>query len=157
MSKLTNIKFSFKMLLSFKNSKKFSVSDVSWTLLLIFKTWVNKNFSRKITLTELSALCVLMKWCAITSVCGTAAEDLSIIFEKCMFLEVLKIESRVQDTSEMLNFMDFLNESNILMENCMLVSLDIANMFPSIDNESDLQAVKNALEAREEQFPPNLC
>ena len=145
------------MLLSFKNSKKFSVSDVSWTLLLIFKTWVNKNFSRKITLTELSALCVLMKWCAITSVCGTAVEDLSIIFEKCMFLEVLKIESRVQDTSEMLNFMDFLNESNILMENCMLVSLDIANMFPSIDNESDLQAVKNALEAREEQFPPNLC
>ena len=89
--------------------------------------------------------------------CGTAAEDLSIIFEKCMFLEVMKIESRVQDTSEMLNFMDFLDETNILMENCMLVSLDIANMFPSIDNESDLQAVKNALEAREEQFPPNLC
>ena len=74
-----------------------------------------------------------------------------------MFLEVMKIESRVQDTSEMLNFMDFLDETNILMENCMLVSLDIANMFPSIDNESDLQAVKNALEAREEQFPPNLC
>ena len=30
-------------------------------------------------------------------------------------------------------------------------------MFPSIDNESGLQAVKNALEAREEQFPPTLC
>ena len=29
--------------------------------------------------------------------------------------------------------------------------------FPSIDNESGLQAVKNALEAREEQFPPTLC
>ena len=39
----------------------------------------------------------------------------------------------------------------------MLVSLDIVNMFPSVDNESGLQAVKNALEAREEHFPPILC
>ena len=31
------------------------------------------------------------------------------------------------------------------------------NMFPSIDNKSGLQAVKNALEDREEQFPPPLC
>ena len=30
-------------------------------------------------------------------------------------------------------------------------------MFPSIDNKSGLQAVKNALEDREEQFPPTLC
>ena len=35
----------------------------------------------------------------------------------------------------------------------MLVSFDIVNMFPSIDNESGLQAVRNSLEAREEQFP----
>ena len=57
----------------------------------------------------------------------------------------------------MLNFIDFLKNSNILTENCMLVSFDIVNMFPSIENESGLQAVKNALEAREEQFPPTLC
>ena len=93
----------------------------------------------------------------ITSGCGTAVENLSIFVEKCLFPEVLKIESRVQDTSEMLNFIDFLNDSNILTENCMLVSFDIVNMFPNIDNESGLQAVKNALEAREEQFPPTLC
>ena len=30
-------------------------------------------------------------------------------------------------------------------------------MFPSIDNESGLQAVRNALEARDEQFPRTLC
>ena len=35
----------------------------------------------------------------ITSGCGTAVESLSIFVEKCLFLEVLKIESRVQDTS----------------------------------------------------------
>ena len=30
-------------------------------------------------------------------------------------------------------------------------------MFPSIDNQSDLQAVENALEARQEEFPPTDC
>ena len=84
-------------------------------------------------------------------------ENLSKFFEKCLFSEVLKIESRVQDTSEMLTFIDFLNDSNILTENCTLVSFDIVYMFPSIDNDSGLQAVKKALEAREEQFPSALC
>ena len=32
--------------------------------------------------------------------CGTAAENLSIFVEKCLFAEALKIESRVQDTCE---------------------------------------------------------
>ena len=39
----------------------------------------------------------------------------------------------------------------------MLVSFHIVNMSPSIDNEFGLQAIKNALEAREEKFPPTLC
>ena len=93
----------------------------------------------------------------ITSGCGTAVENVSIFVEKCLFSEVLKTESRVQDTSEMLNFIDILHESNFLMENCMLVSFDIVNMFPSMYNESGLQAVKNALEAREEQFTREQC
>ena len=74
----------------------------------------------------------------ITSGCGTAVENLLIFVEKCLFPEVLKIETRVQNTSETLNFIDFLNDSNILTENCMLVSFDIVNMFPSTDNESGL-------------------
>ena len=93
----------------------------------------------------------------ITSGCGIAVENLSKFVEKCLFPEVLKIETRVQDTSEMLSFIDFLNDSNILTENCMLVNFAIVNMFPSINNESGLQAVKNALEARVGQFPPILC
>ena len=92
----------------------------------------------------------------VTSGCGTAVENLSIFVEKCLFPEDLKTESRVQYTPEMLNLIDFLNDSNILTENCILVNFDIVNMFPSIDNESGLQAVKNALEAREEQFPLTL-
>ena len=60
--------------------------------------------------------------------------NLSIFIEKCLFPEVLKINSRVQDTSEMLDFIDFLNDSNILTEKFMLVSFNIVNMFTSIDD-----------------------
>ena len=38
----------------------------------------------------------------VISGCGTAAENLSIFVEKCLFSEVLKMENKVQDTSEML-------------------------------------------------------
>ena len=34
---------------------------------------------------------------------------------------------------------------------------DNVKLFPSIDNESGLQAAKNALEAREQQCPTALC
>ena len=67
-----------------------------------------------------------------------------------LYSEVLKIESRIQDTSERPKFIYYLNISNILTEGCILVSYDIVNMFSSIDNQSGLQAVKNALEARQE-------
>ena len=47
----------------------------------------------------------------ITSGCGTVVENLSIFVERCLYPEVLKIESRIQDTSEMLNNIDYLNKS----------------------------------------------
>ena len=42
------------------------------------------------------------------------------------------------------------------MDPCKKFMQDLSS-FPSIDNESGLQAVKNALEAGEEQSPPTLC
>ena len=54
-------------------------------------------------------------------------------------IEVLKIESKVKDTSEMLSTIDNLNKSNTLTSDCSLVSFDIINMFPSIDNISGLK------------------
>ena len=41
-----------------------------------------------------------------TSGCGTAIEDLSIFVEKCLYSEVLKIDSRAKDSSEMLPIID---------------------------------------------------
>ena len=42
----------------------------------------------------------------ITSACGTEIENSSIFVEKCLDSEVLKIESRVEDISEMLTIID---------------------------------------------------
>ena len=90
----------------------------------------------------------------ITSGCRTAIENLSIFVEKYLYSEVLNIECRVQDTSEMLTIIDNLNNSNSLTSVCKLVSFDIINMFPSIDNISGLKSVKKVLESRSNQFPP---
>ena len=54
----------------------------------------------------------------ITSGCGTAVENLSIFVEKCLYSEVLNIECRVQDTSEMSTKIDNLNSSNSLTSDC---------------------------------------
>ena len=83
--------------------------------------------------------------------------NLSIFVEKRLYSEVLKIESRVKDTSEMLTIIDNLNKSNTLTSDCRLVSFDIINMFPSIDNISGLKAVKSILDARQDQFSPTAC
>ena len=72
--KLTNLQSNVNVLLSFKLSIIVSISDVSFTLLSIFKASEYKNFSTKIdkfsiavphslviTLTGLPTLCVLIK------------------------------------------------------------------------------------------------
>ena len=94
----------------------------------------------------------------ITSGCGTAIENLSIFIDKCLYSVVLKIESRVKDTSEMLTIIDSLNKSSTLISDCRLVwTFDIINMFTSIDNISGLKAVKSILDARQGQFPSTAC
>ena len=57
----------------------------------------------------------------------------------------------------MLNFTDFLNERNVLTEDCIFVSFDTMKMFPSLNNQSGLRAVENTLEVRQQQFQPTNC
>ena len=57
----------------------------------------------------------------------------------------------------MFRITDNLNKSNRLTSYCRLVSFDIINMFPSIDNISGLKVVKSILDARQDQFPPTTC
>ena len=90
----------------------------------------------------------------ITSGCGTAIEYLLIFVEKYLCKEVYKIDFRIKDTPNMLNIIDMINDSNILTEDSVLVSFDIVNMFPSINDASGLEAVSKILENRETDFPP---
>ena len=53
----------------------------------------------------------------------------------------------------MLNIIDKLSRSNLLSES-ILVGFDIANMFPSFDNNFGLKTVFEILEPRGNKFPP---
>ena len=77
--------------------------------------------------------------------------------EKCLYSEVLKIASRVKDTSEMVTIIDNLNKSKTLTSDCRLVSFGIINMFPSIDNIYGLKAFQSILDARQDRLPPTGC
>ena len=66
------------------------------------------------------------------------------------------ISCRIRDTGHLLNIIDDLNMNN-LPENVTLVSFDIINMFPSIDNKKGMKAVENALGNRLNQVPSIPC
>ena len=72
-------------------------------------------------------------------------------------MKIVKIESRVKDTSVMFTIIDNLNKRNAMTSDCRLVGFDIINMFPSIDNISGLKAVKSILDTRQDQFPATAC
>ena len=88
--------------------------------------------------------------------CHTAVENLSIFVEKVLYKEVWRIPSGIKDTSHILHIIDKLNESD-RPENSVLVSFDVVNMFPSIDNESGIKAVQKVLNDRESKNPPTEC
>ena len=93
----------------------------------------------------------------ITSGCGTAVEFLSIFVENYLYKEVNKIDSRIKDTPDMLNIIDNINSRSIITKDSVLVSFDVVNMFPSIDNVLGLEAASEILHNRESDFPPTEC
>ena len=64
--------------------------------------------------------------------------------EKYCDIVVDTISCRVQDTQHMLNIIDELNLEGI-DDVDLLVSFDIINMFPSIDNQSGVERVRHKL------------
>ena len=86
----------------------------------------------------------------ITSGSRTTVENLSIFVKKCLFLEVLKIDTRVWDMQHMLTIVDDLRKNGNLHENCLMVSFDVVIMFPSIDNKMGIESVKNILLNRDD-------
>ena len=75
--------------------------------------------------------------CVITVGSNNSVENLSILVEKILSPIANRLPSKIKDTNDMLNIIDSINES-ILANNYVLVSFDVVNMFPDIDNKSDL-------------------
>ena len=78
------------------------------------------------------------------------------------FIEVVcapltkNIETRIRDTSHLVDIIDELN-SETIPDNKVLVSFDIVNMYPIIDNDRGIAAVRNALETRANKSPSTDC
>ena len=89
----------------------------------------------------------------LTTGCNTVIENLSCFIEVVCAPLTNNIETRIRDTSYLLDIIDELN-SEIISDNAVLVSFDIVNMYLNIDNDRVIAAVWNALETRANKSPP---
>lgn len=92
----------------------------------------------------------------LTTGCNSAIENLSRFVERVCAPLTEHIPSRIKDNSHMLRIVDQLNEVGF-PRNTVLVSLDIVNMFPNIDNIMGMGAVENALNTRSVCEPSTAC
>ena len=75
--------------------------------------------------------------CLLTTGCNTAIENLLRFIEVVCAPLTNNIETRIRDTSHLLDIIDDLN-SEMILDSTILVSSDIPNMYPSIDNDTVL-------------------
>ena len=92
----------------------------------------------------------------ITSGCNTAVENLSIFIENVFFKLASELPSRIKDTCHVLEIIDEMNNSNLSFS-AILVSFDVVNMFPSIDNNMGIASVRKYLDERECKDLPTDC
>ena len=85
--------------------------------------------------------------------CNTAIENLSRYIEIICSPLIEVMRCRI---SHLLDIIDTLNEQPI-SNHTKLVSLDIVNMFPSIDNQRGIQAVHDILNTRAIKKPSTDC
>ena len=71
----------------------------------------------------------------IASGCDTVLEKLSIFVEKTLHPLADRLNSKIKDTNDIIEVIDNINKS-ILSENCVLVSYELVNMFPNVNNKS---------------------
>ena len=92
----------------------------------------------------------------ITSRCNTAVEHLSIFVEKVIYEIASELSTRINDTYHMLGIIDDLNNLNLHPES-VLVSFDIINIFPGIDNKMGINSAIKLLNKRGCKNPPTQC
>ena len=67
------------------------------------------------------------------------------------------LPSFIKDTTHLINKIDEVNQLGPFPTGTLLVSWDVVAMFPNIDNELGVTAVKNALDARSVKIPSTEC
>ena len=146
-------------------SKNFEQKVNSWISKRISKGVIDNNWKRLVSPTNSTPgkMYGLVKTDkvnnsvrVITSRCNAAIESLSIYIEHVLFELSESMPSRIKDSNHLLDIIDNMN-SMFLPANAILVSFDIVNMFPNIDNKSGLDAVKSVLLKRSTNTPPVEC
>ena len=92
----------------------------------------------------------------ITNGCNAAVENFSIFVENVLFELVSQLPSRIKDTCHILEITDDKNNSN-LSSGAVLVSFEVVNMFPSIDDNMRNASVRKYLDERECKDLPTDC
>ena len=82
----------------------------------------------------------------LLSGCNTAIENLSIFVDYHLTPLAKKLPSFIQDSTDFLNKLLELNYKPTA--STLLVSFDVVNMFPNIDNNLGIKAVKKAFNSR---------
>ena len=85
----------------------------------------------------------------ITSCCGTAIDNVSAFTKFYLQPLARELPSFIKDTTDLLNRIEDLNQNGPFPDGTLLVSWDIVSMFPNIDKQLGLTALKRALNARE--------
>ena len=83
-------------------------------------------------------------------------ENLSIFVEKALYGIASELPSRIKDINHMLDFIDDLNNSNLYLKS-VLLSFDIIDMFPSVDNKMEINSVKKFLDEKAGKDSPTQC
>ena len=92
----------------------------------------------------------------LISGCNTNIELLSRYIESICTPLTEGVPCRIKDTAHLLSIIDDLNK-DYMSDNYILVSFDIANMYPSIDNVRGITAVTSFLNMRETKLPLTEC
>ena len=92
----------------------------------------------------------------LTTGCNTAIENLSRFLEVHTAPLTTNLPSRIKDTGHLLELIDQINSGG-LPDDLILVSLDVVNMFPNIDNERGLQTLEAAYNKRATLKPSTEC
>ena len=87
----------------------------------------------------------------LTTGCNTAIENLSRFIEVVCAPLTNNIKTRIRDTSHLLDIIYELISERI--PDNILDSFDIINIYPSIDNDRGIPAIRNALETRAYKSP----